>query len=223
MGKKPLIIFSSIFVTAATFWACGDGTVDARGGEDELALLNYGPPFVEGDSGNMWTLRSAAIKDCEADDACKAAMEKADGTLDIPEEESSSSEDTPAESSGSVAPRSSANIAKPTSVATVISTVSSDSQGGSGDVPETSSASVATSSNSSIAGVVLRYCQPAGGVTTVVKGTPIQWQFRTNGEAAKSYSWSFTGADIATSDEATPTTVFTETGVYTPKLTIDGE
>ena len=164
MKKNSFYCCIFFAMVAMAFCACGDGSVEARGGEDELALLNYGPPFVEGDTGNMWTLRNNAIKDCEADDVCKAAMENADGELDIPEEESSSSEDTPAESSDSVAPRSSANIAKPTSVATVISTVSSDSQGGSGDVPETSSASVATSSNSSIAGVVLRYCQPAGGV-----------------------------------------------------------
>lgn len=224
MKKNPSYCCIFFAMVAMAFCACGDGSVDARGGEDELALLNYGPPFVEGDSGNMWTLRSAAIKDCEADDACKAAMEKADGTLDIPEE-SSSSEAVSEESSAATESRSSSSrgIVINSAGAPVISTVSSDSQGGSGDVPETSSASVATSSNSSIAGVVLRYCQPAGGVTTVVKGTPIQWQFRTNGEAAKSYSWSFTGADITTSEEESPTTVFAETGVYTPTLTIDGE
>lgn len=224
MKKNPFYCCIFFAMVAMAFCACGDGSVNARGGEDELALLNYGPPFVEGDSGNMWTLRSAAIKDCEADDACKAAMEKADGTLDIPEE-SSSSETVSEESSAATESRSSSSrgIVINSAGGPVISTVSSDSQGGSGDVPETSSASVATSSNSSIAGVVLRYCQPAGGVTTVVKGTPIQWQFRTNGEAAKSYSWSFAGADIATSEEESPTTVFAETGVYTPTLTIDGE
>ena len=224
MKKNPFYCCIFFAMVAMAFCACGDGSVDARGGEDELALLNYGPPFVEGDSGNMWTLRSAAIKDCEADDACKAAMEKVDGTLDIPEE-SSSSEAVSEESSAATESRSSSSrgIVINSAGAPVISTVSSDSQGGSGDVPETSSASVATSSNSSIAGVVLRYCQPAGGVTTVVKGTPVQWQFRTNGEAAKSFSWSFTGADITTSEEESPTTVFAETGVYTPTLTIDGE
>jgi hypothetical protein len=142
MGKNSLIIFSSVVMVTATFWACGDGTVDARSGEDELALLNYGPPFVEGDSGNMWTLRSAAIKDCEADDACKAAMEKADGTLDIPEE-SSSSEAVSEESSAATESRSSSSrgIVINSAGAPVISTVSSDSQGGSGPVETTSAAS----------------------------------------------------------------------------------
>ena len=211
-------------MATATFWACGDGTVDARGGEDELALLNYGPPFVEGDSGNMWTLRNNAIKDCEADDACKVAMEKASGTLDIPEESSNSGAVT-GESSAATESRSSSSRAIVINSAgtPVISTVSSDSQGGSGAVETTSASSATSSGSSTIPSVVLKYCQPVGGVTTVVKGTPVQWQFRTNGEAAKSYSWSFTGADIATSGEATPTTVFAETGVYTPTLTIDGE
>jgi len=225
MGKNPFIFFSSVVMVTATFWACGDGTVDARGGEDELALLNYGPPFVEGDTGNMWTLRNNAIKDCEADDVCKAAMENADGELDIPEEESSSSEAVLEESSAATESRSSSSrgIVINSAGAPVISTVSSDSQGGSGPVETTSAASATSSGSSTIPSVVLKYCQPVGGATTVVKGTPVQWQFRTNGAAAKSFSWSFTGADITTSEEESPTTVFAETGFYTPTLTIDGE
>ena len=85
MNKKFLVGFSVLSVAAAAFWACGDGDVITKGGEDELALLNYGPPFAEGDEGNMKTLKNQALTDCEADEACKAAMVKSDGTVEAPE------------------------------------------------------------------------------------------------------------------------------------------
>ena len=78
MNKKFLVGFSVLSVAAAAFWACGDGDVITKGGDDELALLNYGPPFAEGDEGNMKTLLNQAMADCAADEACAAKMEGAE-------------------------------------------------------------------------------------------------------------------------------------------------
>ncbi len=78
MNKKFLVGFSVLSVAAAAFWACGDGEVITKGGDDELALLNYGPPFAEGDQGNMHTLVNQAMADCSADEACAAKMEGAE-------------------------------------------------------------------------------------------------------------------------------------------------
>ena len=80
MNKKFLVGFSVLGVAAAAFWACGDGDVITKGGDDELALLNYGPPFAEGDEGNMKTLLNQAMADCAADEACAAKMEAAKAT-----------------------------------------------------------------------------------------------------------------------------------------------
>jgi plastocyanin len=213
-------IFLSIAAATAviSFWACGDGTVNARDGLDDLALLNYGPPFAEGDTGNMWTLKGQALIDCDADPACKAAMDQASGKVEIIES-SSSVEAASEESSSSDGPKSSsALIVKMSSIAQVVSNVSSASEE-SGSTTE-SSASTIQSSNS-ISGIALKYCMPKS--TTVIKGEPIAWEFKTNGDPATSYQWSFTDADIETSEEASPTTVFTKTGTYTPTLAVNGE
>ena len=202
------------------FWACGDGAVEARVGDDDMALLNYGPPFVEGDTGNMWTLRNQAISDCEADESCKAAMERASGTLENFDESSSSVATVVEESSSSAKPKSSgAVVVALSSVAQVISEVTSSS-GGAASVPGSSTGTTIQSSTT-VSGVTLKYCLPEP--TTVVKGEPVTWKFKTNGEAATSYQWSFTDADITTSEAATPTTVFSKTGSYAPTLAVNGE
>lgn len=209
-------------ITAVTaviaFWACGDGAVSARDGLDDLALLNYGPPFAEGDTGNMWTLKGQALIDCDADPTCKAAMDKASGKVEIIES-SSSVEAATDESSSSEKPQSSsALIVKMSSIAQVVSGVSSSS-GEAGSGTESSPSTI--QSSTSISGIALKYCMPK--TSTVVKGEPVVWEFKTNGEPATSYQWSFTDADIETSEEASPTTRFTKTGSYTPTLAINGE
>ncbi len=205
------------FVVA--FWACGDGAVDARGGEDDMALLNYGPPFVEGDTGNMWTLRSQAIKDCEADGDCKAAMDRASGDIENLQEESSSTAADTEESSSSAKPRSSsAVVVRLSSIAQVISDVTSSSSESSG--PESSTGSTIQSS-AVIGGVTVKYCLPEP--TTVIKGEPVTWRFRTNGDAPSSYKWNFTGGDIETSEDETPVVTFSSAGSYAPTVAINGD
>ncbi len=205
---------------AVVFWACGDGAVEARVGDDDMALLNYGPPFVEGDTGNMWTLRNQAISDCEADESCKAAMERASGNIEGFEESSSSVAAAVEESSSSAKPKSSGAVVVPlSSVAQVISEVTSSS-GGAASVP-TSSAGTTIQSSTTVSGVTLKYCLPEP--TTVVKGEPVTWKFRTNGAAPSSYQWSFTGGDIETSTEESPVVTFTSAGSYAPTVAIDGD
>ena len=203
---------------AVAFWACGDGAVSARGGIDDMALLNYGPPFAEGDTGNMWTLKNQALTDCNADATCKAAMDKANGEISLPESSSSEAPITEESSSSDKPKSSSALIVKMSSIAQVVSGVSSSSE----DANSATESSASTiKSSTSISGIALKYCSPEP--TTVVKGNPVVWKFKTNGEPATSYSWSFTGADIETSEDASPTTIFSQKGDYTPTLSINGE
>lgn len=79
MNKKFLVGFSVLSI-AAGFWACGDGSVEAKSGDDELALANYGEFNPDGMSG----LVSGAMSECEADPACVAKME---GSTYVPPEE----------------------------------------------------------------------------------------------------------------------------------------
>ena len=69
--NKKILVGLSIFGIAAGFWACGDGSIEAKSGDDELALANYGEFNPEG----MANLVQGAMSDCEADPACQAKME----------------------------------------------------------------------------------------------------------------------------------------------------
>ena len=211
-------IFAATFVVV--FWACGDGAVEARMGDDEMALLNYGPPFVDGDTGNMWTLRTQAIADCEADESCKASMDRAGGSIEGFDESSSSVATVTEESASSAKPRSAGSVVVPlSSVAQVITEVSLSSDGAASDVG--SSAGSTIQSSAAIGGVTLKYCLPEP--TMVVKGEPVTWKFRTNGATPSSYQWSFTGGNIETSTEESPVVTFTSAGSYAPTVAIDGD
>ena len=94
MNKKILVGISAVCLTAV-FWACGDGDVITRSGDDELALLNYGPPFAEGDEGNMKTLMNQAMTDCSADKECSAKMEGSTYTPPESSADGDSSKTTP--------------------------------------------------------------------------------------------------------------------------------
>lgn len=86
MNKKILVGLSILGVSVG-FWACGDGSVEAKSGDDELALLNYG----EFNEGGMAGLVSGAMSECEADPACVAKME---GSTYVPPEQEPESTDS---------------------------------------------------------------------------------------------------------------------------------
>jgi hypothetical protein len=86
MNKKILVGLSILGVSVG-FWACGDGSVEAKSGDDELALLNYG----EFNEGGMAGLVSGAMSECEADPACAAKME---GSTYVPPEQEPESTDS---------------------------------------------------------------------------------------------------------------------------------
>ena len=139
MNKKFLVGFSVLSVAAAAFWACGDGDVITKGGDDELALLNYGPPFAEGDEGNMKTLLNQAMADCAADEACAAKME---GAEYVPPESSAEGGEG---GEGGEAPKSSASGPVSTNSGPVsTSSTPTGSSASGGNNPPPSSAATAT-------------------------------------------------------------------------------
>ena len=170
MNKKILIGLSA-FGIVASFWACGDGDVITKGGEDELALLNYGPPFAEGDEGNMKTLVNQALADCSSDEACAAKME---GSTYVPPEESSN--DNGGEGGeggnggeGNDGPKSSTS-GKPGPVVNTssASTTPVGSSGSGSDNPPPSSATTVSDLND-----LDGDCAPS--VTSITKGNTVTW------------------------------------------------
>ncbi len=168
MNKKILIGLSVLGVSAA-FWACGDGEVITKGGDDELALLNYGPPFAEGDEGNMHTLVNQAMADCSADEACAAKMEGS--TYEPPESSAEGGEggegggETPTSSPSGPVSNGSGPVVN-TSSASVTPTGSSASGG---DTPPASSAVISDGTKPDGS------CAPSP--TSVRKGNPVTWTF----------------------------------------------
>lgn len=166
MNKKFLVGFSVLSVAAAAFWACGDGDVITKGGDDELALLNYGPPFAEGDEGNMKTLLNQAMADCAADEACAAKME---GAEYVPPESSAEGGEGGEGGEGNDTPPSSAS-GKPGPVINTSSasttTVGSSASGS--DNPPPSSATTVTDLND-----LDGDCAPS--VTSITKGNTVTW------------------------------------------------
>ncbi len=143
MNKKFLVGFSVLSVAAAAFWACGDGDVITKGGDDELALLNYGPPFAEGDEGNMKTLLNQAMADCAADEACAAKME---GAEYVPPESSAEGGEG-GEGGDTPATGSSSSKAGPVINSSTASTTPVGSSASGGDNPPPSSATTVSDLN----------------------------------------------------------------------------
>lgn len=165
MNKKFLVGFSVLSVAATAFWACGDGDVITKGGDDELALLNYGPPFAEGDEGNMKTLLNQAMADCAADEACAAKME---GAEYVPPESSAEGGEG---GEGGEAPKSSASGPVSTNsgpVSTSSTPTGSSASGGNNPPPS----SAATATNLSVPD---GYCEAKP--TSVTKGDAVTWTF----------------------------------------------
>ncbi|MBQ3838492.1 MAG: hypothetical protein II819_00900 [Fibrobacter sp.] len=164
MNKKFLVGFSVLSVAAAAFWACGDGDVITKGGDDELALLNYGPPFAEGDEGNMKTLLNQAMADCAADEACAAKME---GAEYVPPESSAEGGEG-GEGGDTPATGSSSSKAGPVINSSAASTTPVGSSASGGDNPPPSSATTVTDLNN-----LDGDCAPS--VTSITKGNTVTW------------------------------------------------
>ena len=82
--NKKILVGLSVFGVVAAFWACGDGAIEAKSDIDSSMLAAY--PDSGPDSSSIPTkLVQSAVADCEADDACKAAMEKSEGSVEVPE------------------------------------------------------------------------------------------------------------------------------------------
>ena len=82
MNKKILIGLSALGMTVG-FWACGDGSVEAKIDIDNYAMATIVP--MEGDSSNMDLLnqlKNQAISDCEADSVPGGCRDKMNGKKD---------------------------------------------------------------------------------------------------------------------------------------------
>ncbi|MBR2469708.1 MAG: hypothetical protein IKB43_06105 [Fibrobacter sp.] len=216
MNKKFLVGFSVLGVAAAAFWACGDGDVITKGGDDELALLNYGPPFAEGDEGNMKTLLNQAMADCAADEACAAKME---GAEYVPPESSAEGGEG---GEGGEAPKSSASGPVSTNsgpVSTSSTPTGSSASGGNNPPPSSAVISDGTKPDGSCAPVPASI-QKGGSVTwtftkaSLPAGSSVQQVMDYNNMVnAATCEWTMTGSTEGTA--SAPCKTNTATATYT--------
>ena len=221
---KNILLILGIAATGL-FWACGDGTIATKTGDDEIALLNYGEFNPEGMKG----LVGDALKACQEDPKCAEAMERA-GVV------SSSSDSTSTDSltSGSSA---GANSAGSSAAASAGSSGTSGSSAGaagssssgavsssSGSVVSSSSAMLVSSSSLTPATNVDGVCAAAvNPFTGLGKNTPTTWSFtNTTTATAETYDWTFDdGASIEISTDATPSVSYSTAGTHVAKLIVN--
>ena len=223
-NMKNILLLMGVAVAGA-FWACGDGSIITKSGDDEVALLNYGEFNPEG----MSELVKEAMAACNEDPACVKAMEAAEGKL---EEESSSSADSTAADSlassssgaGSSGSNSGSSSGGVTSGSSGAAGSSSGTAGSSGSVGSSSSAALASSSSltpaSNAAGTCMSDVNPFNGLG---KNTPTTWKFtNTTTVAAETYDWTFDdGASIAISTDAEPSVSYSTAGTHVAKLIVN--
>ena len=222
-NMKNILLLMGVAVAGA-FWACGDGSIVTKSGDDEMALLNYGEFNPEG----MKSLVNGALAACNEDPACVAAMEAAAKA----EESSSSADSTAANSSGGSSSgtagssgsngSSSSGGVNPGSSGAGGS--SSGTAGSSGSVGSSSSAMLVSSSSltpaTNVAGVCAAAVNPFTGLG---KNTPTTWSFtNTTTATAETYDWTFDeGASIAISTDATPSVSYSTAGTHVAKVIVN--
>lgn len=214
-------VFLSIFFVCvvAILWACDMGAVEAKGLEDEMALLNYGEFNEDG----MANLIPDAMAACNDDPECVAAMEKAAGNGELilssseaQEEVTSSAADSSAKGSsssaqkGPVIPSSSSIKADTSSVASSSSAVN----------PGSSTTVVSSSSRGS--SILNGACNATPA--SVERGGSVTWKYVSLNSSLviESYDWTFDeGSSITTSKDATPSVSYAAKGQYGASVTIN--
>ena len=214
--KGKLVLFGAAF--AATFWACGDGSIVSKDGADDMALLNYGEFNPDG----MKNLKDDAIARCMAEEECAKSMDENNEVIPLPE--SSESGDTPTSSTAtttsSTATASSASTGSSASQTTSSAATTSSASTGTSSASQ-SSASTSSASNQSSASAdkasVMCYAEPSSAKV----GDNVTWTANSmnNNVAITSYSWTF--ADGTTSTEQSPKKTYSATGSYSATLVVN--
>ena len=168
MNKKILIGLSVVGATAG-FWACGDGDVITKGGEDEMVLAAY--TLGTDEESTMKDLVKAAMDSCSADPACAARME---GATYVPPESSAEGGDTPtpesSDGNGGSGQGPVSSNSRPV-INTSASTTPTGSSGSGGDTPPASSAATVTDLSKADG-----TC--SGTPTSITKGGSVTWTFK---------------------------------------------
>ena len=216
-------VFLSAFFTclAALLWSCDYGAVEAKGLEDEMALLNYGEFNEDG----MSNLIPAAMAACNEDPQCVAAMERAAGeggeifsSSEGQQDGSGSGADSSAQTvSSSSTPKGPVIASSSAIIPDITPTSSSDSAGGS-----SSSAAVVSSSSKSTTPIVNGICSPTPA--SVERGGSTTWKYVAINSSVtiESYDWTFDeGSSIASSKDATPAVTYAAKGSYGAAVVIN--
>ena len=219
-NMKNILLLMGVAVAGA-FWACGDGSIVTKSGDDEMALLNYGEFNPEG----MKSLVNGALAACNEDPACVAAMEAAAKA----EESSSSADSTTADSLASSSSGAGSSGSGPQSSGAISGSSgaggsSSGTAGSSGSVGSSSSAMLVSSSSLTPATNVAGFCTAAvNPFTGLGKNTPTTWSFtNTTTATAETYDWTFDeGASIAISTDATPSVSYSTAGTHVAKVIVN--
>ena len=235
--KKKLVFGASAICLSLGFWACGDGSIESIGADDDIARA-----FALDDEG-LKELMKAAEKDCEADENCKAAQSDAYKSADDDDkdEESSDSDsgDSSASSSGSTAVSSSnvvvssSGMVLSSSGAVVTSSAGATSSAGgtssaqvtpvsssSGpQITPASSSAVSSSSAAPATGPVQGICNLSQKI--IEKGGSAKWSFQrmSGAKDVQTYKWTF--SDGTTKTEASPEITYSKAGEFSAKVLIN--
>ena len=164
--NKKILIGLSVVGAAAGFWACGDGDVITKGGEDEMVLAAY--TLGTDEESTMKDLVKAAMDSCSADPACAARME---GATYVPPESSAEGGDTPTpESSDSNGGSGQGPVSSSALKPVITSNTSTETSSGSTNPTPTSSAAAATDPND-----LSGSCKAS--VQSIKEGGSVTWTF----------------------------------------------